>query len=1242
MFHKYLPSFLGFCLTASVSGYDSRVTYHTPEEIQGFGDFNGDTFLDVVTVDRATGQFRIGQGQAEGSLVWQAARPSGCANTSDLAVGQVRSAGRLDLVFTSPFANQIFLIDPNAAFSRPEQVTPNGLGPTVISAVDLNQTGNDPTLDDLITFTAWNSPPNEDTLNLFLSLPGSIAVSGDVKTGDPIHHTARVLLKTGFAENFSTSQLVGGTTTFRILDSQIAGFPVKTSLAGLPADVDYVSAPFLGGANFQFLFFEPGTAGLLYSNSDPATGALSAVAARTVGLDPIRSVHVINDGTNFQFVVIYNDGEYANIYALNASGLPVLEGSLNPPAGKLLKGILGSSARNFHLLHGASGQSSSVSVHYSHSGSWTAQGATPMPGVGAAAGISNVFLYDKEPLVNPDAKLIETIQVPDWTSALVIDGGGNVSVMTETFSTPTGGLGGGSMVALGTKPTGATFGLTNQNFDEVALTSGEGNLGLIPVQISITPSAGTYSRYITPELTVPSTAGIDAYYRFDTSEAWTTFALGSDTITPPGNTLTPFSIFYYAEDTATGQRSPIYRADYSFSGEPGSLDSDGDGVPDHVELNAGLDPLLGADSDEDGLSDLDELLYGSDPTNGGEMANYGGNVLALPPSRTNDEDGDGFSDFTEWVGGSDPFDPASTPASDPLRELQNVFDLNLIPQSQSGNTGDRPDRNSYEVSHTTYSSTELRLHDLNGDLIHHTQTDNHAAAVFPNPYGEFLATPATGRDLFVIYSTPAAFDMDQDNGFPGWGRELIGLVPIPSLDLTPVSSPYGGADEATEAANWLAAAVAHYGVQTRTTVNAQGNFYDALALVLFERIVGDLLRDRGTLSSALPVSLTGFRDTIPPDGDADSQEVTMEQLLGLQTYVDAEDPGWLLQDLFQTLSDEARSGTELNALRKLANEIYRISASRTYTDPELLKGIDPALHPESDPGLFPSPYETLRSVVHSLPSVVGDVDGLIPLPGDSGDGPPTSYSAEHTLSVSDLQDADEALVSLLTLLSQRTTQTYSATVNATSFSSRVPLLNDGGTGLRLYDVNGDPFDFPQTFDLPVGTELEILAFDDRTNLPAGAGIGIEVISATITSFPAPIVTDENLNAIDDAFELYFLGGNTNPFDDADGDGFSNLQESLEGTHPANPASTPEAPPMPMEIPAVRISRSGDNLTFELEFPSLYGDQLYFLLQTQAGTLSSPFVESSDSATNEGANIYSLTLPAPAGKSFFRFRLALRP
>ncbi|MBC8148956.1 MAG: hypothetical protein H8E96_04690, partial [Verrucomicrobiaceae bacterium] len=141
---------------------------------------------------------------------------------------------------------------------------------------------------------------------------------------------------------------------------------------------------------------------------------------------------------------------------------------------------------------------------------------------------------------------------------------------------------------------------------------------------------------------------------------------------------------------------------------------------------------------------------------------------------------------------------------------------------------------------------------------------------------------------------------------------------------------------------------------------------------------------------------------------------------------------------------------------------------------------------------------------------------------------------------------------------------------------------------------------------------------------------------------APSVHEADLVVTGDAFGVCSLGGNTTTFDGGDGVGFPNVQEATDAHTPGNPERTPGAPPMPMGIPAVRISRSEGNLTFEIEFPSLYGDQLHFLLQTQAGTLSLPFVESADSATNQGANIYSLTIPAPAEKSFFRFRLALRP
>ena len=1216
-------------LSQSLHGYDPRVTYVTPDELQGFGDFNNDGRLDLITVERANGQFRIGLSQADGSVAWQTTRASGCIQPEALAIGTVRSSTAPELILTGKSANHLYLIDPANAFTRPQTVVPNGIGPTSVAAVDLNLAGNDPTLMDLVTFSAWNSPTSVNQRHVLQSLGGGISTSSDVNTGNPVDRASRILIKTGDPEHFATFQRSGGASIFRVLDSQNASLPLLTAAAGLPENADFVSAPFLGGSNFQFLFFESGISGLVYSTTDPVSGVLSAPASRVVGPDPIRSVHVTHDGSQYGIAVIYNDGDHAELFTLDGSGIPVFQQMIAAPEGERMNGIMNAKNGEFHLLHGPPGGPSTASIHYQNAGgSWDAIGATTMPGTGAAAAIANVFLYDKEPLVNPDARLIETIQVPDWTSGLMIDGAGNVNVVSETFTGANGGLGAASPNALGAKPTSATFGVDNQAFQEVSLTTSQSGLGVVPVQISIDPPAGTYARYFTARLTATDTMGISAYYRFDTNSAWIPFNFTSGSINPPGNTLTPFTVHYYAEDSTTGERSPVYRADYDWAGEPGTLDSDGDGVPDHVEIDLGLDPLAGSDSDGDTLSDLDEILLGSDPANGSESVAYGGDTLNLPPSRTHDQDGDGFTDFDEWAAGSDPFDAGSTPASSALTEFQNAFDLNVRPRSHSGNAGDGPDRDSYAAGDPTYSPTDLRLHDLNGDLIHFTQTDDGAS--FSGPYGAFSAVPANGRDLFVIVSTPPSFDMDQDSGLFGWGRELIGLVPIPTLTTGAVPYSYSGGPEAAEASDWVSAAQTHYASLSRTSLDRSPNLYDSLALVLFERVVGDLLRDRGTITSSLPISLTGFRDTIAPDGIVDFQSVTPEQLLSLQSYVDPTDPGWMLQVLFGGIRNQARNGTgtQIIALRKLANEIYRISAGLT----------------DDNPGLYPSPYETLRAVVHSLPSTIGGIDGAIPLPGDPGMDPATSYSAAHTLSVSELQDADGALVWLLNQIAPRPTQTIEAVVNATSFSASVPVLevSTGGSFLRLYDANGNPFTFPQTLDLPEGTEVELLVFTDRTDLPAGTGDAYETISATITSFPDTPVTDDNLNAIDDSYELYFFGETTDPFGDADSDGFINLQESLEGTHPDNASSTPPASPLPDRMPPVTITRSGGNASFVIEFPSDYGDRLQFLMQTPGADLALPFVETTDAATDAGSNQYTLTVPAPATKAFYRFRLALKP
>lgn len=1202
---------------------NSRHTYRTPEELQGFGDFNNDGYLDALVVERSTGLYRIGSGALDGSLTWSAAKPTGCPGAESLAVGTVTTSTIPVFLVTGKSANQVFLIDPAASYTRPLTITPAGVGPASVCAVDLNLVGNDPSLQDLIVATHWNSPSGgANKRHTFQSLSTTgIAPAATINTGSPLDRISRLVLDdTAGKETFSTF-LRSTTDSFRILDASVATLPLLDALTGLASGTDCVHSPFLGTNLSQFVFFVPGMPGIDFSEWSGTS--LSSPVAKSIGPDPVRSVHLTSDGSDIGIAVIYNDGDYARLFTFDSSGNPVFVRNLAPPAGERLTGILGTSAGHFSALSGPPGSGSTTTTPYEHNGSsWNAGTPSELPGLSGVSNRANVFVYDKEPIVNSDAKLVETIHVPDWTSTFSITAGspGSMDINVETFVDETTGLDTTSATSIPGPLSAANDALVNQSFAEVSVSTASGSLGAVPIQITIDPPAGTYTRYIKPELHVPDTSGITAYYRTDLSASWTTYTFGTPII-PPGDTLTAFTIWFYAEDSS--RKSPVHRADYAFAGDPGSVDSDGDGVPDFVEIQSGLDPLAGPDTDEDGLTDLEELLLGSDPANGAETASYGSNVLNLPPSRTNDGDGDGYSDFDEWASGSDPFDPLSTPTASSLVEYRNTFDLNLRPLSHSGTVGDAPDRESFPTTDPVFSPTDIRVHDLGGFLLGSAPTDDHTAAALTSPYAHIPSLPANGRDLFLLASTPTAFDCVQDSDYPGWGRELIRLVPIPTLDAGPV--PFTGT-ETSIAADWIAAAQAHYSSLPREEVSLESDLYDTLSYLVWERITGLKLEERGILSGTLPLGLTSFRDTVPDQ----SQSATPDQLLELQSYVDPTDTGFLLQSIEATIRSEIDTPTNstTQGLRKLADEIYRISA-----------GLN-----DSNPGLYPSPFETLRTIIRNLPTEPGDIDGQIEFPGADA-VPATSYDAEHTLSGADISRADASLVYILGLISPRPTQTYQATVTASTFDGSMPVLEDDNTlmGLRLYDGDGNPYVFPQSLNLPVGTTLEILAFTDRSDLPLGDGTALETISATITGFPSGSPGDTNQNAIEDAYEDYFFGAPVDPFGDEDGDGFINLQEALEGTHPDDPASTPGGAPLPNRIPPVRVTSDGVNLTFTLDFPSEYGAQIYFLIQDSGGSLSAPFVEGLDSATDAGADTYSLTIPIPANpRNFYRFRLALRP
>jgi hypothetical protein len=198
----------------------------------------------------------------------------------------------------------------------------------------------------------------------------------------------------------------------------------------------------------------------------------------------------------------------------------------------------------------------------------------------------------------------------------------------------------------------------------------------VPLSLTVTSSAATLT-------SVGATAQLTATANFaDQTTRNVTAASNGTTYTSSNTAVATIS----ADGLVTARASGTVVISALNDGAIGILrvqvlltgDSDGDGIPDDVELSLGLDPHNAIDAqedfDRDGLTNLQEFQQGTNLrkadtdddglTDGDEVNRYNTNPLAF------DTDGDGLSDGLEIQTGSNPLDVNSFNLARALQSIQ--------------------------------------------------------------------------------------------------------------------------------------------------------------------------------------------------------------------------------------------------------------------------------------------------------------------------------------------------------------------------------------------------------------------------------------------------------------------------------------------------------------------------------------------------------------------------------------------
>lgn len=640
---KICTSLLVTLFFASPAGRAAVTTLETARELSAAADIDADGQSDLAIVDKKDGSIRVAFASSGGNYTHLGpvvvARPLDSA--TDAATGF--SLGRFSTnipswgAIASPADGGLRIVSLN-------KLSPSSFGRTVIAPFALNSIG--PSKVCALTLTAAGSLTDRDGILL-----GSI-LNGGSKNGalENIKITGSAVLQSHSTGLYNDSKLplsINPVPYSRtLLDRPHAGVMLGTAsgnpelhlhrAASAPADplapaaVQPIPAPhrqfttgFFGAAlTPQVLVFGEGST-VVYAC--PINGGVSptfgTLLTRTFP-HPVRSVSVIR-GTGVasdRILVIFRQGPAgAALYDYDGANSPSLVREIARPADRDFLGGIGLDNGQFFLLQGdaTSGITKSLSRHDFQGNTIDSTSfpvAQPLPPRG------NVVFYSDTPLANPAARVVSVKASGDWSGSAPTSNPlpSSVTVTKEVFRGQGPGLGSPAVDTLGAAPAGARGVLANQFDANISAFNFGPALGDVPDAVSFSPAGGTFAASVAIAIasarnTELAAAGLsatqDIYYRIDTASPgeWTLY----DPANPP-HLAYDADVRAFSIPKGGGLRSPMTSKRFEFTSS-GKLDSDNDGIPDHVEIGQQLDPSAGADSDGDGDSDLTELYAGTDP-----------------------------------------------------------------------------------------------------------------------------------------------------------------------------------------------------------------------------------------------------------------------------------------------------------------------------------------------------------------------------------------------------------------------------------------------------------------------------------------------------------------------------------------------------------------------------------------------------------------------------------------------------